>query len=176
MDYNYNQDNNQYGTTGNCPIIQPVNKGMGVLGAAIGAILGGALWCLVGMLGYVSAWIAVLIFIFATALYNKFSGAPKGAPTSKFGSLISAVFGVLVIVPADYVCFAYQIWKALNDGVRNRFPFMEVLRDMPLYMERYELWGDFIKNLMMGLVFTAAAAALLVTGALKSRKQKTESK
>lgn len=178
MDYNYNQNQgeNQYGGAGNCPIIQPVNKGLGVLGAAIGAILGGAVWCVIGMLGYVSTWVAILIFVLATSLYSKFSGAPKGTPISVSGAVTSAVFGVLVIIPADYMSCTFSVWRALNDVGRNRFPFLEVLGDMPFYMERYGLWGDFAKSMFLGLGLTVLCAGFLIGGALKDRKKKEASK
>lgn len=161
-----------YGS-GNMPVIQPINKGMGVLGAALGAAIGGVAWCLVGMLGYVSAWLAVLIFFLAISLYKKFSGTPNGEDAGVFGSAISAVLGILVILPADYICYTWQVWRALNEG-RHKFPFLEVLGDMPLYMERYDLWGGFFSDLVLSLFITAVGAVVIICGAFKSRKEKNK--
>lgn len=158
---------------GNMPVIQPINKGMGVLGAALGAAIGGVAWCLVGMLGYVSAWLAVLIFFLAISLYKKFSGTPNGEDAGVFGSSISAVLGILVILPADYICYTWRVWRALNEG-RHKFPFLEVLGDMPLYMERYDLWGGFFSDLVLSLFIMAVGAVFIICGALKSRKEKNK--
>lgn len=158
---------------GNMPVIQPINKGMGVLGAALGAVIGGVAWCLVGMLGYVSAWLAVLIFFLAISLYKKFSGTPNGEDAGVFGSVISAVLGILVILPADYISYTWQVWRELNEG-RHKFPFLEVLGDMPLYMERYDLWGVFFSNLALSLFITALGAVFIICGAFKSRKEKNK--
>ena len=190
MDYNNqntdfnNQNtefNNQYtgstegyttytGTGSTSPVIENRNKGMGVVGAILGALLGGVLWTIIGCLGYVSGWITIFIFFFAQFGYNKLSGAPKGAETDKFGVIISAVMGLLVIIPATYVSYGFALWKDLNTV--GSFPFMEVLRDMPFYMDRYELWGEFGRNLALGYLFTGIAAVYMLVAALSSKRGK----
>lgn len=158
---------------GNMPVIQPVNKGLGVLGAAIGAILGGAVWWLLGILGYVSAWVGVLIFVLAINLYKKFSKTPKEADAGTFGTVTCAVLGVLIIVPADWLCYTYQVWRILNEGGRSS-SFLEVLENMPFYMYNGELWGSFISDLVLGLLFTGVGALIIVVGAAKSRRDKNK--
>lgn len=160
------------GTGSTSPIIQEKKRGMGVLGAVLGALAGGVIWTIIGCLGYISGWIAVLIFVLAQAGYNKLSGTPKGADVDKFGVIISAVLGLLIIIPADYVSYSYAVYKALNE--MGNFPFFEVLRDMPFYMERYELWGEFGANLAMGYLFTGIAAIYMLCASLgkKGKKKK----
>lgn len=160
------------GTGSTSPIIQEKKRGMGVLGAVLGALAGGIIWTIIGCLGYISGWIAILIFVLAQAGYNKFSGTPKGADVDKFGVIISVVLGLFIIIPANYVSYSYVVYKALNEY--GNFPFFEVLRDMPVYMERYELWGEFGANLGMGYLFTGIAAIYMLFASLgkKGKKKK----
>lgn len=144
------------------PIIEESKKGRGILGAFLGALLGGIVWTLIGCLGFISGWIAVLIFFLAQAGYKKLSGQED-----KFGYIISAVFGLLVIIPATYASYAFQLFKELNEGIRGYFTYWEVLVDMPLFMQRYELWGQFLGNLAIGYVFTGIMAVSMIFGNTK---------
>lgn len=108
-------------------------------------MLGGLAWTAIGCLGYISGWIAALIFVLARAGYKK-----MGGKEDFFGTVISAVFGLLVIIPATYASYAFNFFKAVNEGVNSHFNYFEVLRDMPVYMERYDLWGQFGMNLVKG--------------------------
>jgi len=137
---------------------------MGVLGAFLGALVGGVLWTLIGCLGFVSGWIAVAIFFLAQFGYKKLNGRSDG-----FGVIISLVFGLLIIIPATYVSFGFSLFTELN--TQGNFGFLEVLRDMPFYMERYDLWPDFLKTLGQGYLFSGIAALWLLFGSLGRKKR-----
>lgn len=154
-----------YANTGaTSPVIEESKRGRGILGAFLGALLGGILWGIIGCLGFISGWIAVLIFFLAQLGYKKFSGSED-----KFGIVISAVFGLLVIIPATYASYAFSVFKALNEGARAYFTYWEVLADLPLYMDRYDLWGQFLGNLGMGYLLTGVAAVYMFFGSRKKR-------
>lgn len=163
-----NMDNNMNSSTPSMgsPIIEENRRWKGVFGALIGAVLGGLAWTAIGCLGYISGWIAVLIFILAQAGYKKMNGKEDF-----FGTVISTIFGLIVIIPATYASYAFSFFKVLNEGVNSHFHYFEVLRDMPVYMERYDLWGQFGLNLVKGYAFTIFVALFVVVGNMKSKKK-----
>lgn len=169
MDFNQNNQDNFYSqpATITSPIIEKKNRGMGVLGAALGALLGGVLWTLVSCAGYISGWISVLIFLLAQGGYAKFSGAKKGEAADTFGVVISVIFGLLIIIPANYVAYGYAVYKKIGGG----FSFAEVLRDLLMYMDRYELWSDFLANLGLSYLFTGFVAVMVLVGAHSGKKK-----
>ncbi len=152
--------NGQY-NAGN-PVIESSNRGLGVLGAALGALVGGAVWTGIGCLGFISGWIAVLIFVLALYGYKLFT-----KKQDLFGNIISAVFCLIVIFPATWAAYAFSVWKALNEGFGSGFSYMEVLFDLGSYMDRYELWGNLGANLLMGYGFTLLVAFFYVIGSIK---------
>lgn len=148
------------------PIIKEKHRGLGILGALGGALLGGLIWTGIGCLGFISGWIAILIFFLAQAGYKKLNGEQD-----ILGVIVSLVFGLLVIIPATYASYGFSLWRSLNDEFGSGFSFFEVLVDMPMYMERYGLWSDFIKNLVMGYAFTGIAAIYVGAATLTGRKK-----
>lgn len=163
-------DNTTYTTYGSggmtSPIIEENKRGRGVLGALLGALLGGILWAIIGCFGYISGWIAALIFIFSQAGYRKLSGKDD-----KFGIILSVIFGLLVIIPATYFSYGFSLFQSLNEY--GHFTYLEVLGDLPLYMERYELWGEFAGNLAKGYIFTGIIAIFMLVGN-KDKKAKPQ--
>ena len=141
------------------PVIESNRRGLGILGAALGALAGGVVWTIIGILGFVSGWIAVLIFFLARFGYKLLS---KTQDT--FGNVISVVFGLIVIFPATWAAYAYSVWKALNEGIVGHFSYGEVLLDLGMYMERYDLWGNLVANLAMGYGFTILVAVFYLIG------------
>lgn len=150
----------QYGGTNiGSPVIESDRKGLGILGAALGALAGGVIWTIIGCLGFVSGWIAALIFFLARWGYKLLS---KKQDT--FGNVISVVFGLIVIFPATWAAYAFSVWKALNEGIVGHFSYMEVVFDLGMYMDRYDLWGDLGTNLAMGYGFTILIAVFYLIG------------
>lgn len=102
----------------------------------------------------------------AQAGYKKLNGEQD-----ILGIIVSLVFGLLIIIPATYASYGFSLWKSLNEEFGRGFSYFEVLADMPLYMERYGLWSDFIKNLVMGYAFTGIAAIYAGAAAFTGRKK-----
>ncbi|MGN1147531.1 MAG: hypothetical protein ACI4TB_03860, partial [Lachnospiraceae bacterium] len=144
------------------PVIEKNNRWKGVIGALIGAILGGLVWTAIGCLGYISGWVSVLIFFLAQAGYKKLNGKED-----TFGVVISVVFGLLIIIPATYASYGFSVFQALNEGAHSHFNYFDVLLDLPMYMNRYELWGQFATNLFMGYAFTVVFGVFALLGKRK---------
>ncbi|MBD5538198.1 MAG: hypothetical protein HDQ99_21650 [Lachnospiraceae bacterium] len=150
---------------GNQPVIKEVSKVKGLIGALGGALLGGAIWIGIGCLGFVSGWIAILIFLLAQGGYKLMN---KGE-IDRFGSIISVILGLVIIFPATWCISGFQVFSALNKNAPGHFSYFEVLGDLRLYMDRYDLWSTFYSNLAMGYLFTGIAAIYVGVGALSSK-------
>ncbi len=150
-----------------------MSKVKGLIGAIGGALLGGAIWIGIGCLGFVSGWIAILIFLLAQGGYKLMN---KGE-IDRFGSIISVILGLVIILPATWCISGFQVFSALNKNAPGHFSYFEVLGDLRLYMDRYDLWSSFYSNLAMGYLFTGVAAIYVGIGALSSRgKEKRAAK
>lgn len=147
------------------PVIEQSHRMRGILGALGGALLGGVAWTLIGCLGYVSGYIAILIFILANGGYKLL-----GKKSDTFGVVISVIFGLITIIPATYCSFAFNVLKALKENLAGHFTYGEVLMDLPMYMDRYDWWGDFFGNLAQGYIFTIVVAIFFIVDAVKKRK------
>lgn len=176
---NYNQGNGMGYNGGNgmnagyvsSPIIQENHRMRGVLGALGGALIGGIVWTVIGCLGFISGWIAILIFVLASAGYAKLNGKQD-----TFGVIISLVFGLLIIVPATYCSFAFHLLQELNEGINSHFTYGEVLVDLPMYLERYGWWGNLIGSLAKGYFLTIVVAIFFVVDSLKGNSTGKKSK
>ena len=56
--------------TSNYLEVHKTYRGRGVIGALLGALLGGVLWAAIGSLGIISGWIGILIVFFAMTGYR----------------------------------------------------------------------------------------------------------
>lgn len=144
------------------PIIEQNHRGRGIIGALLGAIAGGIIWTIIGCLGYVSGWIAALIFLLAQWGYKKLAGKEDS-----FGIIISVILGLLIIIPATYASYGFSVWQELNEI--GNFSYWEVLMDLPMYMNRYDLWGYFLGNLGLGYLFTGIIAISMLFGGRKKK-------
>lgn len=126
-----------------------VNYGLGIVGALIGALLGGAIWFLVGYVGYIAGIVGFLI------IYLSAMGFKKGAKVlTKGGAVFTIVISMLTILAANYALYAWQFAQAYE----GRFTFVECLGQLPGWLKtNSEVFGGFIKDICIGYVFTLLA-------------------
>lgn len=136
------------------------NVPLGMAGALLGALLGGAIWLFVAKLGYIVAVIGLLIVIFSCKGFEKLGGR-----LTRLGVVFSVVISVLVIVAANYISYAWELMEAINSYTPGRSSLPYILAHMHEYMVSYELWPYFIKDLAVGLIFTAAASISFIVQA-----------
>ncbi len=128
----------------------------GAAGAFLGALGGGVVWALIMLLGYISAWIGLLIGFLAEKCYTLFKGK-KGV--GKVIILIFAViFGVLVgNVGSEIIA----IIREFGCGVKDSFLIL-----LAATAEIPDVRSTLIKNIALGLLF----AGLGVVGLLVNTK------
>lgn len=148
------------------PVIEESRKGLGIVAAIIGAILGGVVWTLVGYAGYIAAPVAILIFWLASTGYKKF-----GKKEDTFGYIFSGILVLIVVTIATYMATALDVQRAFDEIGKSK-SFYRVLRNLNMYMRRYDLWGSFIANLVIGYLFSIAATAGTIVSRIKELNQK----
>ena len=157
---------NSYGSS---PIIEDKKPGvaMGILGAFLGALLGGLLWTVVGALGYVSGWIGLLIIIFAHTGYKILSKRED-----KIGMGFSILFSILVVIPATYLTYVWLYYGAVNEGMSGYTTLTRAMVELPGYMERFDMWGDFFGDIIMGYFFMLVMGIYMLLGTFGKKNKK----
>ena len=146
--------------------VRETHKGRGVLGAFLGALLGGVLWAAIGALGYISGWIGVLIVLFATTGYRIFAKEESG-----FGTVVSVIFSWLVVLPATYFAGVWTFYQELNSYVSEYIPLGRAFMEYGPYLTKTDSWGPMIYNIVIGYVFMLFSGAYSASGVFKRKKK-----
>ncbi len=115
------------------------NVFLGIIGAIIGAAIGGLAWIIIsGLSGYLMMYLAI-------RGYRKLSGF-----LDKKGQIISLVIVMLMIFFANYMYYAldYCIYNSAgSDSLGN---ILAAFREVPGYLTTSGKWTDFILSLIIG--------------------------
>ena len=134
--------------------------GFGIVGAVIGALLGGAVWALVLSAGWISALIGLLIGFLANTGYNLMKGKQGQAKIAIL--VVAIIIGVLAGTIGDACLQSIDLMN--QEGIPMEF-FMEYTLDLFTYSENV---GLIVGNALRGLLF----AGLGVFGLLKQERKK----
>ena len=138
---------------------------LGLIGALIGAFIGGALVVLIGSAGYVAVIGGLVMGALTVTLYKKFSGKM---------TILSVIICSIVILAAIY--FSNQgIWASIlldeGGGKESGYTFMECFQMVPyLVKEKVLSPSDYYDGLFKVFLYTAAGAAGTIVAAFKSYK------
>ena len=159
MDYQY-EATDQYAPA---EIKAPENVLLGLIGALVGAVLGGASIVLLSRLGYVASLSGVL-----TAFCTLKGYELLGKRLSKRGVVICVIIMVLATIAADLVDWAFVVLDAWGQyGVS----FFDCLLAVPeLIADGSIAMFDYLKNLGMLMLFMVLGAFATVEKALLSRR------
>ena len=136
------------------------NLALGILGALLGGILGGAAVVLIGQLGMISAISGVVLAFCALKGYELL-----GKKLSKQGIIVCLV--VMLIVPyfADRISWTLVIMEELQLQFGDAFKYVHDV------VEEFELQADYWKDLLFIYAFTALGAFGIVKQAFKQKKE-----
>lgn len=123
--------------------IPELNRGAGFGGAIIGAVIGAAAWIIVGMLGYVSGWIAVLMIYLSMHFYEKFAGG-----IDKTGKVVSGVIAMLMVLPASFVIYCFDVIQYIAQEEGYTVTFAQA---MPVLLQDLLSPDGTIRGEFMGL-------------------------
>ena len=142
----------------------PRNIFVALAASIICAAAGGLLWIVFYKLGRIAAISGYLAVFGAMYGYSKF-----GKRELKGMSVVWCILaGVAMIVFANYISYTWEIVDAINASNPGRAEFARVFMNMPQMMTEWELWGSFLTDLGMGLIFALIAGV----GSLFGKKKK----
>ena len=139
----------------------PENMVPGILGAIVGALIGGASIIGLSQLGYIAS-ISGLILAFCTL--KGYELLAKGISTK--GVILCAVLMLLTPFVADYLDWGIMIYRELGS---YGFTFSECMQLIPEFLKDGTItMGEYLKNLGMIYLFVALGAV----GTLKKQIRK----
>lgn len=135
---------------------------LGIIGALIGTVIGGASIVLFEQLGFISAF-SGLIIAFCTLKGYEF----LGKKLSLTGIIISIVLMLITPYFADRIDWAIEIVQAFPE---ENIAFIDAFFSVPALVSDEAVRGDYITNLLMLYGFTALGAFGTIFNAFKNRK------
>lgn len=138
---------------------QKENVVMGIVGAFLGAILGGAVALVIARLGYVSYISGFVLGVCIVKGYELL-----GRKFTKKGALISVVFMLLAIVLVHQFDYAFEIVKQLGYDFTDAFALINeatLAGDVP---------ENYFFNFFMLLGFTGIGAGVAISSAMSVQK------
>ena len=144
----------------------------GFVGAFLFALIGGALYFLIYQVGFIAGICGLITFVLASFGYGLLSGNRK--QDSIPGLIASLLMMLLIIFLAEYLCAAYEIYRAFTDEVTGfgyNVSFIDVLRTMPKFLAEREILGAFLQDLIFAYALGLVASISNISRAVKARKQ-----
>ncbi len=141
---------------------------LGIVGAILGAFLGGILWVIVGRLGFIAGLAGYVMMLLAISGYRRFSGF-----LDKKGQIISVIIALLMIYAANY---AYYLIDIIKYAYNNSYTFSnirEAILSLPKTLKAAEVWGDFIKDLAIGYALSIWASVSLLRSIFTKNKKES---
>ena len=140
----------------------PENVALGILGALIGALLGGASIILFSQLGYIASLSG---FILAFCTLKGYKLLAKGISTK--GIIICTVLMLVTPFAADWLDWAVLVYRSWAEyGVT----FMECLQILPeLFADGTITMGEYLKNLGMIYLFVIMGGFYTLKDAFKKK-------
>lgn len=129
----------------------------GLVGALIGALIGGVLWVLVSQLGYIAGIVGLILAVLSLKGYELLGGK-----IDKIGIAVTMVIIVVVLFLANYFSLAWIIhseFSSLYD-----ITFADAFRSVPDFLSYDDILMPFIRDLVVGYAFTAAASIPVIRG------------
>lgn len=138
----------------------------GFVGAFLFALIGGVLYFLIYQTGIIAGICGLITFILANFGYGLLSGNRKGESIP--GLVASIIMMLLIIFLAEYICIAYEIYRAL---AATKPSFINILRLMPEFLSDKDIFGAFVHDLVFAYLLGLFASIGNITRMVKSRKQ-----
>ena len=125
------------------------NVFLGILGAINGAAIGGILWIVIGMLGFIAGIAGYVMMLFAIKGYRMLSGF-----LDKKGQVISLLIALFMIFAANYTLYSLDYCRYYYSGVYSLDNLANSFSKLPDFLKQGEVWGDFLKDLFVGYLLS----------------------
>lgn len=147
------------------------NVALGILGAFLFSLVGGVVWFVLYLIGYVAGISGLLGAICAIKGYSLFA-----KKESVKGIVISIVIALLVIVLAWYLCLAYDVWMAHEEWYEQgeidyTITYLDAVIGSGVYLEDPEIGPGYFGDLGFGLLFCILGGGSYVVRKIKAIKE-----
>ena len=143
---------------------------LGVLGAFLFALAGGALWFVLYLVGFIAAISGLVGVICAIKGYSLFA-----KKESVRGIVIAVVMTLLVIVIAWYFCLSYDAYIAhqqwFEEGeIDYTITFLDALLGSHIYLSDPDIGPGYWGDLALGLLFCVIGGGSYVVNKIRNAK------
>lgn len=165
---------NAYGNSHNIreDLFEEPEKGnslLGVIGAILGAALGGVVWVMVMQIGYIVGIVGVLIVFLSVTGYQKFSKSD-----AKAGRIISIIIALLMIVVANYAGYVLEYYQAIKELTGGNGSLIDAIALSPEMMAQNRVWASFLGDLAIGLILSLVAGYRYIFSGNKEKGNKNK--
>ncbi len=129
------------------------NVFLGILGAILGALLGSVIWIIIGKLGFIAGIAGYFMMYFAIRGYRMLSGF-----LDKKGQIIAVIIAFLMIFAANYTQYVMEYLKYYYNNQYSLRNLMDAYKTLPDLLQNADIWGDFIKDLVIGYLLSIWAS------------------
>ncbi len=142
----------------------------GAVGAFLFALVGGVLWFVLYLCGFLAGISGIIGVVCAIKGYSVF-----GKKESTKGIVISVLITIIVLALAWYLCLAYDICDAYNMWYENgeidyTLNFFESVRVAPHFLADPEIGPAYLGDLGIGLLLSVVGAGSYVVSKVKRSK------
>lgn len=124
---------------------------LGIIGAIIGASIGGLVWTIFGLLGYFVPIAGFIIAGLALAGYSFFCHKYE-----KFGAILCFILSALIILIATFMTTVFSSFSSLNDGAMGFISFADSVKITLAFVLGGEgtraFWSDVVIGEILALV------------------------
>ena len=142
----------------------------GIVGAFLFSLVGGALWFILYLVGFIAGISGLVGVVCAVKGYSFFS-----KKESAKGIVISVIITLLVMVLAWYLCLAYDVFDAYkswyeNGEVEYALTYFESVRVAHYFLAEPEVGPAYIGDLVIGLLFCIVGGGSYVVNKMRNAK------
>lgn len=143
----------------------------GIVGAFLFSLVGGVLWFLIYMFGFIAGISGLIGAVCAIKGYAIFA-----KKESVKGIIISVIISLLVIALAWYFCLAYDIYDVYNEWfeageIDFSLSFFESVQLAPMFLADPEIAIPYFKDLAIGLILCIVGGGSYVVNSIKNTKR-----
>ena len=144
----------------------------GIVGAFLFSLVGGVLWFVIYMFGFIAGISGLVGAICAIKGYTVFA-----KKESTKGIVISVVIALLVMVLAWYFCLAYDVYNAYQDwyaagDIDFTITFAEAVGGAYIFLSEPDIAPAYFGDLAMGLIFCVIGGGSYVVNKIRNAKAK----
>ncbi|MDF2539383.1 MAG: hypothetical protein K0S76_2404 [Herbinix sp.] len=132
------------------------NLFLGILGAVLGAALGGVIWIVLGKIGIIAGLAGYAMMLFSIRGYRMFSGF-----LDKKGHVISLIIAFLMIYVANYTLYAIEYCKYYY-GSYSSANLINSFMQLPDFLSMGGIWSDFLRDLGIGYALSIWAGYRII--------------